>query len=238
MAPEDNSSLTKDSASGHESSLKAQLLSDVDIFQDLSRQEMDGILQMVSMVTCKKGYIFYRPDEQAEVLFILKKGKVQVYSLTAEGKRLIVEIVTPGTFFGEMPLTDQSMHHAFAEATEDSLICVLSRGDMERLLLDKPRVALRLVNVLSSRLEETRTKLEETTFRNAAARTCRAILRLTQGTSELAILTHQELADSTGLYRETVTNVLNRLQAQGVVELVTKRIQILDRAGLEREAEI
>lgn len=133
-------------APGEEPSLKLHLLSKVDIFRDLSQDEIHTIEGMVNMVTCKKGYIFYRPEEEAEVLFLLKKGKVQVYSITSEGKRLIIETISPGTFFGEMPLTAQSMHQAFAEANEDSLICVLSRGDMERLLLEKPQVALRLVN--------------------------------------------------------------------------------------------
>ncbi|MBI2934752.1 MAG: Crp/Fnr family transcriptional regulator [Chloroflexi bacterium] len=220
-----------------EMSLKLNLLSGVDIFRDLTPEEMDGIKRMVNMITCKKGHIFFRPEEQAEVLFLLKTGKVHVYSLTSEGKRLIVEIVTPGTFFGEMPLTAQSMHQAFAEAVEDSLICVLSRGDMERLLLSKPQVAVRLVSALGRRLDETRTKLEEATFHNAMARVCRTIMRLAGGASELPGLTHQELGDSTGLYRETVTNVLNRLQEQGILELGKKRIVILDRERLKEAAE-
>lgn len=224
-------------APGEAPSFKLDLLSKMDIFCDLSQEEMQGIAGVVNMITCMKGHIFYNPDEQAEALFLLKKGKVQVYTITPEGKRLVIEVIEPGTFFGEMPLTAQSMHQAFAEAAEDSTICVLSRGDMERLLLQKPQVALRLLDTLSRRLQETRSKLEETTFQNATTRVCRALLRFTQNTSELE-MTHQELADSTGLYRETVTNALNRLQAQGIVELGKKKIVIIDRMGLERAAEV
>ncbi len=212
---------------------KLNLLSMVDIFRDLTQEEMEGINKMVKMVTIKKGHVLYRPEEKVEVLFLLKKGKIQAYTITAEGKRLIIETIGPGTFFGEMPLTAQSMHQTFAEATEDSLVCVLSRGDLERLLQHRPKVAVRLVEVLSRRLEETRTRLEESTLRNATARICQGLLRLAQGTSELSGLTHQELADSVGLYRETVTKVLNRLQAQGLVELGNKNIVIVDRVGLE-----
>ena len=85
-------------------------------------------------------------------------------------------------------------------------------------------------------MEETRTRLEESTLRNATARVCQGLLRLAQGTSELSGLTHQELADSVGLYRETVTKVLNRLQTQGLVELGKKKIIILDRVRLEDTA--
>ena len=212
---------------------KLNLLSMVDIFQDLTQEEMEEINRMVNMVTIKKGHVLYRPEEEVEVLFLLKKGKIQAYTITAEGKRLIIETIGPGTFFGEMPLTAQSMHQTFAEATEDSLVCVLSRGDLERLLQHKPKVAVRLVEILSRRLEETRTRLEASTLRNATARVCQGLLRLAQGTSELSGLTHQELADSVGLYRETVTKVLNRLQAQGLVELGKKNIVIVDRVRLE-----
>lgn len=221
-----------------DASVKFHLLSSVDIFRDLNQEEIHGIEGMVNMITCKKGHVFYRPEEQVEVLFLLKKGKVHIYSLTAEGKRLLVEIVAPGTFFGDMPLTAQSMHQAFAEAVEDSLICVLSRADLERLLVEKPQVALRLVESLSGRLEETRARLEEATLRNATARVSRTILRMAHGSSELPGLTHQQLADATGLYRETVTNVLNRLQSQGVIELGKKNIAIVDLSGLEKISEI
>ena len=220
-----------------EAARKLNLLSMVDIFRDLSQEEMEEVNRMVNMVTIKKGQVLYRPEEEAEVLFLLKKGKIQAYTLTAEGKRLIIETIGPGTFFGEMPLTAQSMHQTFAEATEDSLVCVLSRGDLERLLQQKPKVAVRLVEILSHRLDETRTRLEESTFSNATTKVCRALLRLDQGTAELSGLTHQELADSTGVYRETVTNVLNRLQEQGLVKLGRRKIVILNRAGLEAAAQ-
>ncbi len=87
-------------------------------------------------------------------------------------------------------------------------------------------------------MEETRTRLEESTFRNSTARVCRSLLRLAQESSELPGLTHQELADSVGLYRETVTKVLNRLQTQGLLELGKKKIVIADRVGLEEMAQI
>ncbi len=233
---ERNSSLLEPT-SPEEPSLKLHLLSTVDIFRDLDRTEIDELQGMLDMFPCKKGQILYRPEERAELLFMLKKGKVEVYSLTAEGKRLTIETIGPGTFFGEMPLTAQSMHQSFAEAVERSLVCVLSRRDLEQVLLSKPRVALRLVESLSRRLEQTRAKLEDATLRNATARVCRALLRLHEGTLESVGVTHQELADGTGLYRETVTNVLNRLQAQELIELGKKRITIINRAGLEEAAQ-
>ncbi len=217
-------------------SMKLNLLSKLDIFFDLSDDEIMEIEEMITMVTIKKGHLFFRPEEKAEVLFMLKKGKVQVYTISPEGKRRIVENITPGTFFGEMSLTAQSMHELFAEAAEDSLICVLNRNDIEMLILQKPKVAIRLLDAMSQRLKETRFKLEETALHNATVRVCRALFRISQKTSRLK-MTHQELADSTGLFRETVTNILDRLQTRGVVKLSRKKIVILDREELQQVTE-
>lgn len=218
-----------------EPQLKLELLSMVDIFRDLREEEVQEINGMVDMITIRKGHILYHPDEEAEVLFLLKKGRIQVYTLTPEGNRLMIETIGPGTFFGEMPLTAQSMHQAFAEATEDSLVCVLSKGDLDRLLHNKPSVAVRLVEILGTRLKETQARLEELTIKAATVRVSRGLLRLAHGNSELRGLTHQDLADSVGLQRETVSRALHQLQDLGLVQLGTKNITILSVIGLEEE---
>lgn len=220
-----------------EAARKLNLLSMVDIFRDLTQEEIEEINKMVRMVTIKKGHVLYRPEEEVEVLFLLKKGKIQAYTITAEGKRLIIETIGPGTFFGEMPLIAQSMHQVFAEAIEDSLVCVLSRNDLEKLLQSKPSVSVRLVEILSSRLKETQARLEESIIKGATVKVSRGLLRLAQGTSELSGLTHQELADSVGLQRETVSRALHQLQDLGLVELGMKNISILSMTGLEAEAQ-
>ena len=75
---------------------KLEYLSMVDIFQDLSPDEVANIDQMTTMSTCKAGRIFYMPDETGEVLFLLKKGRVQLYRISPDGKKLVVATLGPG----------------------------------------------------------------------------------------------------------------------------------------------
>ena len=58
-----------------------------------------------------------------------------------------------------------------------------------------------------------------------------------QGSDEITGLTHQDLAESVGTYRETATQVLNDLKAGGYIEIGRKRIKLLNREGLEMVAE-
>lgn len=97
------------------------------------------------MQTCRAGRVFYTPGETGEALFILKKGRVQLYRMSPEGRKLVIARLEPICFFGEMSCVGQGMYNTFAEATEDSLICTMSRHDVERLLLSKPQVAVRIL---------------------------------------------------------------------------------------------
>lgn len=188
----------------------------------------------VTMSTCKSGKVFFRPDDMAQVLFILKKGRVQFYKISPEGKKLIVSTIGPETVFGEMSILGQDLHNIFAEALDDCLLCVMSRHDVERLILNNPRVGLRLMQLLSGRLLESEARLEELAFKSITGRLAALLLRLFKDQGDVIKgYTHQDLADMIGTYRETATQTLNEFKTAGLIEIGRKRINILDEAGLQ-----
>lgn len=218
---------------------KMRYLSELTVFQDLSAREMEDLNRITTMSTMPKGRVFYRPEEPGEVLFILKEGRVQLYRISPEGKKLVITTLGPHTLFGEMALLGAKMHNTFAEAVEDCLICVMSRNDLERLILSKPQVALRILEITGRRLRDAEERLENMAFKGIPARLASLLLRLAeeQGSNEITGFTHQDLAESVGTYRETATQVLNDLKADNLIEIGRKRITILDPARLTAVAE-
>ncbi|MBV7337184.1 Crp/Fnr family transcriptional regulator [Chloroflexi bacterium TSY] len=214
-------------------------LSELDVFQDLTSREMEELNRITTMSTVSKGRVFYRPEEPGEVLFILKEGRVQLYRISPEGKKLVITTLGPHTLFGEMALLGTKMHNTFAEAVDDCLICVMSRPDLERLILSKPQVALRILDITGKRLREVEERLENMAFKGIPARLASLLLRLAeeQGGDVITGLTHQDLAESVGTYRETATQVLNDLKSQGTIEIGRKRIRVLDEDKLIEVAE-
>jgi len=215
---------------------KRRYLSTIEIFQDLSQKEVEQIDQAVTMSTCRPGRIFYSPEEAGEVLFLLKQGTVQLYRLSPEGKKLVVATLGKGAMFGEMALIGQGMHNLFAESISDCVLCVMSRIDVERLIREKPQVALRFMESMAARLQDAETQLEDLAFKSIPARLATLLLRRAvedEGEGTLSGYTHQDLAELLGTYRETVTQTLNELKSQGVISIGRKRIQILNRAALE-----
>jgi CRP-like cAMP-binding protein len=214
---------------------KMRYLSELAVFQDLSPREMEELNRITTMSTVPKGRVFYRPEEPGEVLFILKEGRVQLYRISPEGKKLVITTLGPGTLFGEMAMLGAKMHNTFAEAVEDCQIFVISGADLERLILNKPQMTLRLVEITGKRLREAEERLGNMAFKGIPARLASLLLRLAneQGSNEITGLTHQDLAESVGTYRETATQVLNDLKADGYIEIGRKRLKILNREGLE-----
>ena len=211
----------------------------VDIFQDLTEGEIEEIDRATTMSTCRRGRIFYMPEDTSEVLFLLKEGRVQLYRISPDGKKLVIGTVGPGAIFGEMALIGQGMHNTFAEATENCVLLVMSREDVEHLLVTKPMVALRIFEELGSRLKETESRLEEIAFKGIPARLASLLLALADehGDDTITGMTHQDLGEQIGTYRETTTQTLNTFKADGLIDIGRKRITILDREGLERVAE-
>ena len=152
----------------------------MEIFQDLSPKEMEELDRLITLSAVKKGKVFYRPEETGEVLFIVKEGRVQLYRISPEGKKLVIATLGAGTLFGEMPLLGQQLHNTFAEASEESVICIMSRKDLERLFLSKPMVAFRVLDITGHRLRDVEERLKTMAFKGIPARLASLLLLLAE----------------------------------------------------------
>jgi len=217
---------------------KLGYLLETEVFRPLTGPERTWLAESTTMVSCERGRIFYTPDEPGEVVFILKRGRVDLYRIAADGRKLVVTTLGPHTIFGEMGLLGQGMYGCYAEAAKDSLICVLSRSDLQALIRRNPEVGLRLLAELGSRLREREEELEALAFRSLPARLAALLLREADSYGTVDGYSHQELAERLGTYRETVSQLLGRFRGEGLISVEPRRIRLLDRDGLEVYASV
>src|SRR5262252_8013852 len=216
---------------------KQEFLRKIDIFRDLNHDEIEQIDRQTRMTTVRKGHVIYRQEDTAEGLFLLKRGRVRLSRLSPSGKKLELAVLEPGTFFGELSMLGVSMRNASAEAVDDSLLCVMSEADVERLVLSKPQVGLRMIEILGRRLAAAEAKLEEFAYLTASNRVAAALLRLVSE-GVIADMSHQDIADAVAVHRETVTKILDEFEAGGLVALGRRRVQVLDVDGLRRRCAV
>lgn len=225
---------------------KLSYLRDVDIFRDLDQAEVEALGKRAPMQRVQAGTVFFSPEQAAEVLFILKEGRVRLYHLSAAGKALTTAVLEAGTIFGEMALLGQRLHQSYAEALSPCLLCLMSREDVKSLLLSDPRVAARIAEILGQRLISAEQRLSDFAFKNLPQRLASLLLQLARppkarlfraaGPAEVRF-THEALAEMVGTYRETATKILNEFRAQGLIELRRGCVVLVDESGLRALSE-
>ncbi|MDP9497023.1 MAG: Crp/Fnr family transcriptional regulator [Actinomycetota bacterium] len=217
-------------------------LSEVEIFQDLSAEEMADLAARAPMRTVAAKTVVWSPHQPHNVLFIVKAGQVRLYRTSPEGRRLTVAVLGPGSLFGEMDLIGQRMGEGFAEATEPTVLCLMSEQDVRSMLLADPRISARIITGLGQRLAEVEQRLADSVLKTAPQRLAAVLCRLaTTAPAPTGLfgrrprevrLTHEQLADLVGTTRETTTKLLGELRDAGVVQLRRGGIVVLDDAEL------
>lgn len=220
-------------------------LRDVELFQDLTPDEIEALSERMPMKDVAAGTVFYSPHKPTEVLFLVKRGRVRLYHLSAEGKTFTTAIFEAGTFFGEMVLLGQALYGSYAEAITPCTLCLMSRDDVKTLLLGDVRISYRIVEMLGHRLLETEQRLADLALKRVPARLAALLLELAHKhanyeqragiphTEPVEVsCTHEELAHLVGAHRETTTRILNELRSRGLVELRRGRVVLLNPEGL------
>jgi CRP-like cAMP-binding protein len=167
-----------------------------------------------------------------------------VFRVSADGKAMTTAIITPGTIFGEMILLGQRMYDNFAEALDETVVCVMSRADVRRFLLSDPRIATRIAEILGQRLAEMERRLSESFFKSVPQRVASTLVTLAgqqrwptlTSRGQVVAMTHEQIAALAGTSRETATKVLGDFAERGLIRLNRGRITILDIGGISTEA--
>ncbi len=218
-------------------------MADVDIFRDLSAAEMGAIAAAAPERTFARGELLFAPPQPVETLFILRQGRVRIFRVAPDGRALTTAIVNPGTVFGEMLLLGQRMHDNFAEALDEVTVCVMSRPDVQRLLLADARIAARISAILGGRVAELERRLSDTVFKTVPQRIASTLCVLVDdqhrrpwGRGLQVSLTHEQLAALVGTSRETTTKILNEYAGRGLLRLGRGRLTVLDAGALAAAA--
>src|SRR5215212_7339073 len=209
------------------------LLSMVDILGPLSEKELEDLARRTPDTFLEQEDVLYTPKESTERLFILKKGRVQLY------------VVEDGNVFGEMALTGQSLKGLYVRALTPATVVSWRREDVEDLIRKKPEVGVRLVRVLAERLHTSETRYADIVGKDVPARLATLILTLVDSEGVVSSesyripnhYTHERLASMIGCKRVAVTRAFRKLEEGGALELKERRIVVKDMDALKDMAE-
>jgi CRP-like cAMP-binding protein len=218
---------------------QVEFIKSIPYFYGLGQAELDSVCKLIFEKTADRGEILLFEGEPAEVLYFVVAGVVKTFKTSADGKEQILQIIRPGESFNDVPVLSGGVNLASAEAMGAVVLNLLRKRDLEIILREHPQVAMNVIQVLSQRVQQLVSLVEDLSFRHVTGRIAKILLEYAaDGTGEKPRLTQQEMAAMIGTAREMVGRSLKTLEAEGTIRMERNRIVITNQAALREMAGI
>lgn len=183
-------------------------------------------------------------DDLNSNLYIVIEGTVNLVSMDSHGRRLVVSRLGPGAIFGDGAILQHLATNIHAEAEQAAQVWVVASTQARNAALHYPILSWALLRTASERLGQVVVNMESVAYRRLPERLADLLLELSEadpaqsddrgepGQRIIRGVSHQNLADTLGTYRESVSALLRNLKHEAVVEIGYRWIRILDVAAL------
>ena len=222
---------------------KLDFLRGIRLFSSLKEEELSAISSKVVLKEFGKNETILLEEDTNTYMYMIIFGNVKVVRTDQNGKETILAMHQSGDFFGEMSLIDGKTTPAAVITTEDSLIGIVSKENFYSLLLTQRKVLDQLLQVLCSRVRESWRRIQILNFKYASQRIRMLFFMLSEqygvktpdGITLNIALTHQAIADMTGLTRESATRVIDRWLKDGEITVLKNKVIQLNPKFLQRD---
>jgi CRP-like cAMP-binding protein len=221
------------------------LLGRIPLFADLTPAELGGLRGCLRPVRYQKGETIFLTGDPGSGLYLIESGRVKIALTSAEGKEVILTLLGPADFFGDLALLDGEPRSADAVALDDCRAWLLHRDDFLHFVDTRPGVARKLLAVLSRRLRRNAMLLQEAAFHDVPGRLARLIVELAEqqgrptpeGIVISSRLTQADLAGMVAATRESVNKWLRIFERRGLIRGQRGVITVLDLEALRDSIE-
>ncbi len=212
---------------------RTMTLKAVPFFTQLSDRELDVIRAVSVEKSFPKNAVVLTEGEIGDSLYMIQTGKVKVFIGDEDGREIILKILGPGDFFGEMSMIDKQPRSASVTTLEAATVHILSHSSFEKCVEQAPRIANMVMRVLAQRVREADRKIGTLALMDVYGRVASTLLELAvYSNGKLMVgekLSQQDLANMVGASREMVNRILKDLADRGFITVESKSITIINR---------
>ena len=202
-------------------------------FSGLDSEELDSIREHMFKKSVARGEVITFEGEPATAIYIVISGVVKVFKTSTDGKEQIIYLARPGDSFNDVPVFGGGLNLASAEAIMQVNLCGIKKDELKAILQGNPKLAENVLKVLSQRVEQMVSLVEDLSFRRVTGRVAKILLENAEDTNgQRHRLTQQEMAAMAGTAREMIGRSLKLLEDEGKVRLERNRIVITDKKAL------
>lgn len=195
-------------------------------FSELSEQDTSQLCQHSTTRVYPANTILISEGDQSDSLYVILDGQVKVYVSDNLGKEVILNIMDPGEFFGELALLDNEPRSASVKTLTQAKIMIISKQDFKNSLSSNSKMIYKLINFLIRQIRTLTSNVKNLALLDVYGRVARVLLDLSHEVDGKMVidqrLTHQDIADMVGASREMVSRILKDLSRGGYITIKNK----------------
>lgn len=226
--------------------LRLRILGRLPFFAGLTRSALEKVNQRFVEVGYQAGDLVYAVNDPADRLYVVAEGAVKLLQHAADGRNVLLDILTSGEFFGNLAILGVATYPDTAQAHTTACILSIRSDDFQKILDEHPSLALKALAIMGERLGAANQRVFQLSSMPVDQRIAATLLALSKklGKSQpegLLIdtpLSRDDLANMTGATPETVSRVMSQFQSAGVIESGRQWVAITNLKNLEERAGI
>jgi CRP-like cAMP-binding protein len=209
----------------------------------LTQEELEKFSDHKTTLVIKKGENLLTEGSAINGLYCIRDGKGKMTKLNTNGKEQIIKFIKGGDILGHRSILSEELVGLNAIALEDMHVCFIPKGDILDTIKDNPNFSLDLMRNISQQLNDANTSISQMAQKPVRDRLAETLIYLEEifGVDNEAcidvILTREEIANTIGTATESAIRLLSNLKKDGVIDLIGKKIKILNKNALKNISE-
>jgi CRP-like cAMP-binding protein len=195
-----------------------------------SESALSNLIDKKTTKKYKKKEMVYLDGNAPNSLFFLQSGKCKILKSNTEGKELLLDLITPGEFFGYISLLKESPYFDSVQVMEDAEITIVPKTDFFNLLLKNRDVSYSFIKLLSNDLLEKEEELLKLAYDTVRKRVADALVKVAESMDDLGAspfhIAREDLANMAGTTTESVIRTLSEFKEDGWVQVTGRKMAI------------
>jgi len=209
------------------------------LFANCEEMELISLARICRHRHLPKGSVVFFQSDPGEAFYLVLSGSVVIMLNSQDGRELVINEARSGDTFGELSLITGEPRSASAITREKCELVMIPAQAFQKVLNSQPKMVRYLLDNIARQLSASGERESALAFLDAPGRIVRILLLLDQENAEKGFMTlsQEELAQRTGLTRQTVAKILGHWRRSGWLLTGRGRIMLMNRKALEQVAE-
>jgi CRP/FNR family cyclic AMP-dependent transcriptional regulator len=210
-------------------------LRDHHLFSTLNNAQIKDLCIISRYKRANRNEVIYFANDPVRRIYLLKKGIIKIVEVDPDGREVIKDLIQKGDIFGELSLSEGGGTSEYAQAlSTEVIICCFRLDDFERVLSQDPRISLKFTKFVGFKFKRLQNRYANLVFKDVRQRLLEFLYEwaenegIRRGNERILAnyLTHQDIAQLVCTTRQTVTQTLNQLEAEGLLRYSRQEIAV------------